>query len=392
MKKILIGLGCVFLGAGLTLGFLKWRGADLTMLNPLVRNTPTVVKKKVGGLVGFLPTWMVGKTRLYGKEVDQLVFLGIEVKENGSLVWDLQSNKIHNSDYLKQKENIKRTGGKNILGIKLFEDEKIDALLASDEAKQRLIDEVADVVKTGGFDGVNVDFEYMNNPVRILDEDFGELMIRAKAAGWKEISVDGFANTIIKGSSEGLNKLLEKIDLMIVMAYDFHRPGSDYAGPVAPVKAEPGQRSISEILEKSVDFNLKKEKIIMAYPLYGYEWKTVGATFGSQTKVGTNGWTVQYKESVGFTGTSWNDDSMSPWMAFNQDEVVKRTVIVRRKKKVISETISQPHQVYFENENSLKIKIEMAKQAQMGGIGFWALGYEGMDSTLIGDLKKDAWE
>jgi len=74
-----------------------------------------------------------------------------------------------------------------------------------------------------------------------------------------------FANTIVKGNKEGLDNLLSKVDSAIVMAYDFHRPGSDFAGAVAPMGAEVGERSISEITQKIVEFNLDKSKMVMAY-------------------------------------------------------------------------------------------------------------------------------
>ena len=41
-----------------------------------------------------------------------------------------------------------------------------------------------------------------------------------------------------------------------------------------------------------------------------------------------------------------------------------------------------PHQIYFEDERSLKAKLELVKQTGLGGVGFWALGYEGEDEEI----------
>ena len=46
----------------------------------------------------------------------------------------------------------------------------------------------------------------------------------------------------------------------------------------------------------------------------------------------------------------------------------------------------ETHQAYFENEKSLGVKIEAAKQAQLGGVGYWALGYEGKEGNLISNF------
>jgi spore germination protein YaaH len=386
IKKILLSLGGVLVVAGIILVVLG-KGKTIDLLNPLslVQKGSNVIKKPI--VVGFLPTWNVGKTQTYREEISQMVFLGVQVSEDGSLIWDLQSKKLNSDDYINLKNNISGTGGKNILGIKLFDDRGIEALIASDGAKTRLYSEVKDVVTAGNFDGVNVDFEYMSNPIRILDDDFLTFLDGAGMSGWKDISIDVFANTIVKGDKAGLDKLLSKVNLAIVMAYDFHRPGSDFAGAVAPIEAAAGERSISEITQKIVDDGLDKQKIIMAYPLYGYEWETETNLINSATRAAGYGATVFYKDGVGYTGTNWDELAQSPWVAWQEKAQRSRVVTqkVGKKYKKVTQyyTVDQWHEAYFENEQSLGIKMEATKQAQLGGVGFWALGYEGS-----GDLIK----
>jgi spore germination protein YaaH len=386
IRKILLGLGGILVVAIVAL-VVSGRGRNIDLLNPLslVEKGANTVKKTT--VMGFLPTWNVGKTQTYGgEEVNQLVFLGVQVSEDGSLIWDVQSKKLNSDDYISQKNNTSKTGGKNILGIKLFDDKGLEALIASDGAKARLYSEVRGVLVAGNFDGVNIDFEFMNNPIRILDDDFLTFLDGAKMAGWKNTSLDVFANTIIKGSKEGLEKLLLRVDEVVVMAYDFHRPGSDFAGAVAPMAAVAGERSIGEITQKIVDNGLDKQKIIMAYPLYGYEWETDTNLMNSATRAAGYGATVFYKDGIGFTGTNWDELAQSPWVAWQ--EKAQRSRIVTKKvgkyyRKVTEYyTVDQWHQAYFENEKSLGIKIEAAKQAQLGGVGFWALGYEGSTDLI----------
>jgi spore germination protein YaaH len=50
---------------------------------------------------------------------------------------------------------------------------------------------------------------------------------------------------------------------------------------------------------------------------------------------------------------------MTPWLVFEENNTI--------------------HQIYYENEKSLEIKIKLAEDNQFKGIGFWALGYEGED-------------
>ena len=54
---------------------------------------------------------------------------------------------------------------------------------------------------------------------------------------------------------------------------------------------------------------------------------------------------------------NWDEESMTPWLFFDER--------------------GETHQIYFENWESISRKLELAKNNQIGGIGFWALGYEG---------------
>ena len=116
IKKILLSLGGVLVVAGIILVVLG-KGKTIDLLNPLslVQKGSNVIKKPI--VVGFLPTWNVGKTQTYREEISQMVFLGVQVSEDGSLIWDLQSKKLNSDDYINLKNNISGTGGKNILGI-----------------------------------------------------------------------------------------------------------------------------------------------------------------------------------------------------------------------------------------------------------------------------------
>lgn len=320
--------------------------------------------------MGFLPTWMVGKTIQYTNEIDKLVFLGIEVNKNGKLIWDFQSKKIYSDEYQKLKESIKKSGGKNILGIKLFKDDDLDILISNNRAIDNLILEIKKLKEEEKFDGVNVDFEYQGNPTKVLDDKFLVFLKKLKGVDLGEISLDVFANTIIKGSAKQKIELLNNVDELVIMAYDFHRPGVDFTGPVAPIKSEIGERNILELVDIINSDNLERKKITMAYPLYGYEWKTYTEEFGSAIK---RGWyqmiswrrineLMKDEEFTKVATVNWDQNSMSPWMVFK--------------------TGGQIHQIYYENLKSLGIKMDLVKQSNLGGVGFWALGYEENDREL----------
>lgn len=397
MKFLKWGTGVVLIGVIIFFGYKYWPNKS-SLIDPISNKKFGVFYRNSMDIVGFLPTWMIGKTMNYSGILDKLIFLGVEVDKNGSLVWDTQSKKIDNDNYIKMKETVRKEGGKNILGIKLFDSNLIDKLVASDSARQVLINESKAIKQVARFDGINVDFEYMGDPNRVLQDDFIGFLQEYKKEVGGEISLDVFANTIIKGSAEQIRKLVDSVDYLIIMAYDFHQTTSDYVGPVAPINTPTGERNITEVTQKIIEANLPKKKIIMAYPLYGYQWRTVDDTLGS--KVAEDwGRMVSYAEAKERMedGTyrefkefknNWDEVSLTPWVSFKNDETTEKLVKVRnaRTKKLVWKKVVVPitriYQAYFENRESLRAKMELARQTQVGGVGFWALGYEGNDGDL----------
>lgn len=376
----------------------RWKNGQESMISPWRGKLKTEDGQNLS-VVGFLPTWMVGKTRTYGGEVSHLVFLGIEVDDQGDLIWDTQSRKINNDNYRKLKESVKRGGGKNIIGIKLFNDKKISRLLASEEARKRLVDQVKAVVEVGNFDGVNVDFEYMNDPVATLEDELYRLILEMKTAGVGEISLDVFANTVIKGEKLKLQRMVKLLDQMVVMAYDFHTSGSNYVGPVAPIQAPIGERSIQEAVNMIKMNELPMAKMVLAFPLYGYEWKTETDQYGSKVEsyvqmvsVARSETVVKKAREASETAVRWDEISRTPWLSFVDVEVRKWTERIKVgriwKNVAKSRKVEVIHQIYYENIDSLGEKFKLARDNKLGGVGFWALGYEGTSAAVWEELAK----
>ncbi|KKQ91092.1 MAG: hypothetical protein UT14_C0024G0003 [Candidatus Shapirobacteria bacterium GW2011_GWE1_38_92] len=399
--KILILVLVVFLGVG----WYEWFTGRWQIINPLSRKNK-VSENKIE-VVGFLPSWMVGKTRIYGD---------VEVNSEGELVWDVQGKKINNEEYLKVKNNVAKNGGKNILGIKQFGDDNLDLLIGDKEKRDRLINELEGVVLAGNFDGVNVDFEYQSSPVKVMSDDFVMFLGELREANLGEISLDVFANTVIKGEKEGLDKLLNNLDQLIVMGYDFHRPGSNYAGPVAPIGSGMGEPSLGDVVNRINLEQLNRKKMVLALPLYGYEWRTEDENYGSKVVPGYSQMAsykragdllkdedykvVDMKEvdvkdmselEPGVIRLYFDEIAKSPWMVY-KEEVTKterqRISKYSTRTRLVTVTSEEYYQIYFENLVSMKYKFDLIKENGLGGLGFWALGYEGEESEVWRELEK----
>ncbi len=51
------------------------------------------------------------------------------------------------------------------------------------------------------------------------------------------------------------------------------------------------------------------------------------------------------------------------------------------------------YQTWYDDDESLGLKIDYGYSENLGGIGFWALGYEGNNATIWNTIKKksESW-
>jgi spore germination protein YaaH len=153
------------------------------------------------------------------------------------------------------------------------------------------------------------------------------------------------------------------------MAYDFHRPTSDAAGPVAPLNSA-GTNSDYDLNIMIKDFlsQIAPNKLILGVPYYGYNW--VVEDDGKYSK------RIEGTVETGFSQSQIYDVIMSDIDELGLDVKWDEGAQVPYYSYVSPETGSA-RQVYFENTTSLKKKFEFVKANTLAGVGIWALGYDG---------------
>lgn len=337
--------------------------------------TPSGSLKEV---IGFLPSWIVAKNApVDPKLLTQIIYFGLGVNENGELIkFDENGQSTYEWSYLNSyyfsnlAKKAKENKTKVLLAIKSFDNETIDTITSSPVATQNLILGLLDLIDHYNLDGVNVDFEYMTAtdfPTSIYLNNFLEklsLALKEKNPSLI-VSIDIYANAVLNDKAYDIKKIGEIVDQIILMAYDFHRAESTRAGPIAPMRAGENEHCIEESME-AIYGKLPKEKVILGVPFYGYEWQTTSEAHKSPTVPGT-GALATYKRIKELLKNPeikvhWDQKAMAPWLVYRQGGAIK--------------------QIYFEDEKSLSLKIQLAERLGFSGIGIWALGYEGEGAQL----------
>ena len=394
--------------AGITLGvfgyLLKNNNSAQKLLYPIVKpinifSFLNTHKRPSYIVYGYLPYWTIESSKyLRLADLTHIAYFGLYINEDGTFketVFDDAGVKITEPGFRNWKENedldklileSKAEGVRFALTIIAHEDEANDKFLDCRECWDTLLNGVVAELNSKSITDVNLNFEY----AEYTDEDkavkfaeftkfFNEEL--DKVFGDSQVVVSAFADSAMKPRvSSKLNELGRYSDGIFIMAYDFHRPTSDAAGPVSPLNSE-GTNSDYDLNIMIKDFlsQIAPNKLILGIPYYGYNW--VVEDDGKYAK------RIEGTDQIGFSQSQTYDVIMSDIAEMGLDLKWDEQAQVPYYSYISPETGSI-RQVYFENVQSLAKKYELVKEKSLAGVGIWALGYDG-DRSELWDLIYD---
>lgn len=383
-KRIwLVGLGSWVIIMILVLG---WWLREPPMISPIGRIMHTLGwshdhQKSSKVVMGFLPYWQFSKRDNIRYELlTHLAVFGVGIDDKGQIIkrekdytepgWAA----LNSTSFSHVRRDAKTVGTKILLVITAFDEKVINSIIANADHTDRVIEETIQVMNEKQFDGVNIDFEHSANTDHVTRKKFTEFVkkmteaIKTENKDW-EVSVDVFGDSYLGRRIWEIEELAEVVDQVVIMAYDYHLPNSDKAGPVAPLYGA-GEWWSQDITTGLAEFSKKveKEKLVLGVPYYGYEWATksnshLSPTYQRSGRTATYMRVRQLMEEKKLH-SKWDSNSMSPWIVYEEGGEIR--------------------QIYFEDETSLGLKFDLAKQSGLGGVAIWAMGYD--------DGFDDLWE
>ena len=267
------------------------------------------------------PTWFI----LTGNQGDFTSLASMEyvnaAHEKGLEVWALISN-ITDTETLDMYEILSRTS-----------------------VRTRLIDNLIATALEYNLDGLNIDFENIGvDAGEGFIEFIRELSIPCRANGIV-LSVDNYVpmgyNNYYHRKEQGV-----VADYVIIMGYDEHHGNSEEAGSVASINfVENGiANTVAEV---------PPEKVINAVPFYTRIWETNGTTVTSQV-VGMD-MAQEYIRNHGIV-TNWDETTCQNYGEYQSG--------------------NSYYQVWLEDVESLKVKLNIMKKYNIAGVAEWRLGLE----------------
>ncbi len=233
------------------------------------------------------------------------------------------------------------------------------------QSRQQLSDQIAAAIEYYNLDGVNVDIENVTETERALYTDFVKLL-RDKLPKEKNVAVAVAANPwgLTKGwhGSYDYSALAKYSDYLMIMAYDESYKGGE-AGPIASYSF------VEATIQKALT-EVPKEKLVLGIPFYGRYWKNGAAQGGyglSNTEVARL--VSDYNGLVHF-----DDKKKSPYAVI--------TINANDVKPYVSGSMLEDgtYTIWYENETSIKSKLELVNKYDLKGTGNWSLGQETKDT------------
>lgn len=223
--------------------------------------------------------------------------------------------------------------------------EGIHAVLGDSAMRKTAIDNLESSIKKYGLDGINIDFEQVPASDRNnLTAFIHELSDRLKPQGYI-VSIDVFPKHNEENDvavAYDYAELAKYADKIILMTYDYHA-GWNGAGSVADI------RSVEPDLQYALTL-IPKNKIYLGIAGYGYDWSSKGVESVENDAI--HNLITRYGANV-----QWDDASESPHFSYTEADGVS-------------------HQVWYENAQSLKYKLDLVNNYNIAGVALWKLSGE----------------
>ncbi|MGN1151721.1 MAG: glycosyl hydrolase family 18 protein [Lachnospiraceae bacterium] len=218
-------------------------------------------------------------------------------------------------------------------------------VLAGTTNRTHLIEGLVNVALEYDLDGINIDFENIGlDAGEPFVEFIRELSIPCREYGIV-LSID---NYVPMAHTDYYDREEQGVvaDYVVIMGYDEHYSGSTETGSVASIDfVEQGiANTVAEV---------PADKVINAVPFYTRVWETKGTTVDSQA-LGMD-MAQQYLEDHGIA-TRWDETTCQNYGEYQSGDSY--------------------YQIWLEDAESIKVKMNVMEEYGIAGIGAWRLGFE----------------
>ncbi|OGG15097.1 hypothetical protein A2773_04365 [Candidatus Gottesmanbacteria bacterium RIFCSPHIGHO2_01_FULL_39_10] len=386
--SILLYFSCfiiIFMGILTRVVIPKAQAASISPIPPISQDS-----KPKYEVFGFAPHWLMDErmNKIDFTTLTTMAYFGIPVKIDGSLDKNDRGYKVfHGKKATELFKKAHENGTRVVLTLTLMKNDPIKKFLDDEDAWANTAAQASWEVLKRGIDGVNIDFEYVGSPGTDYKNKFSKFVNyftknMHKIVPNSQVTVSVYASAVKDPKIYDIKRLGEDSDGIFMMAYDFATTTADKVMPTAPLGGHKEGKYWYDIRTAVNDFLsfMPEEKLILGLPWYGYNYQVSSPQVKASTSKGyytyqkygrrtirvyvpVKGKAQPYYLAQDLADKSgWDEYGQVGWKAYN--------------------SASGWRMIFLDDEKSLSLKYDFAKEKKLKGIGMWALGFDNGDRKL----------
>ncbi|MFH1244665.1 MAG: glycoside hydrolase family 18 protein [bacterium] len=381
MKTKFYWLGGILTLLALAATLLSPSPLPISPLSP-VPNTYYPIPNTKYLVLGFAPYWNLKKlTPASLISITHLAYFNLHLNGDGSLYTQV-NRREEDPGYTNYKRLLARSvdvGTKPlILTFLPVSQTALANSISTPQSRQKTIQTIQGVVTESGAQGVNIDYEplgdispSLRNSFTLFIQELKRSLCPSTINHCPLLTVSIYPSSAVRPRIWDLTALAPLTDYFVVMTYDYTMPGSNTSGPNSPLRGS-GTLFEHDIIKNIAEITkmVRADKLLLGIPFYGYEWDTIDSSVYSPVETRGSVASLERIQKMLENKTLelvWDRNSLTPYG--------------------VSTESGQVSQIYFENEVSIRLKLDFVKSAGLGGIAIWALGYEGNNTWLWPTIK-----
>lgn len=358
MKRILVFVLIILVTGFILLRVVRAKvGHDLSqpVYQPAETPVPTVtinhLQKTSTSL--FVPDWALDTV---SENFDQYIYFGITPTSSGIDKNDIGVKNI--STFLAGVPQGKQT----LLALEMTDSENNASILQNKTIQKKIITQTVSIAKSNGFSGIVLDLEMSGIPFSSLVDEINEfdnmLDEQAKEQGL-QFDITLYGDTFYRLRPFDVKTIASHIDMVLIMAYDFHKAGSS-PGPNFPLS---GSAVYGYDMGQMADDFLQvvpNQKLGVIFGLFGYDWpvNNQGAAIGQGQPLTDIQIQNKFLNNCQFKNCH-----------------IKRDPVSSETEILYTDDNNQKHIVWFEDMQSVTTKEHYLQKRGIGNFSFWANSY-----------------
>lgn len=322
-------------------------------------------------VIGWIPYWdQANATQSFKKNVTKIDYISVfwyRIDENGKLGTYKEAKANKSIIDFAHKNNVKvlaLVANLSETGDGTWDYQRVDKAISTRESRKNHINDLVKLIEDNGFDGIDIDYESLRSSQKenftvFIEELSKELHARNKLLGVAIHPKTSEGNPLENNGSQAqdLRKIGRYADQLYFMTYLEHG-----------AFGEPGPIGSLSWMEQVIAFGLTqvpRQKAYLGIGLMGAQWsKEDGGAFSASDSEMSFLDVLAIAQKYNLTPI-WDDKSKTPYLNFQTEET--------------------NNIIWFENAESIRLRVNLAKKLRVGGVAFWRFG--GEDERIWKEIK-----